>query len=134
MVIDGSANTITGLAAGGLPDASITAADLATEAKPIGVGQTWQNMTASRSPGTTYTNTTGRPIQILVRLETYTLGTGSTYTTLTINGNVVGCFGGRNDTAIQYYTHSAIIAPNDTYHIGNGAGTMTYTSWYELRG
>jgi len=29
---------------------------------PLGVGQTWQDVTASRALGTTYTNNTGRPI------------------------------------------------------------------------
>ena len=32
----------------------------------FGVGQTWQNVTASRVLGTTYTNTTGKPIVITV--------------------------------------------------------------------
>lgn len=32
----------------------------------IGVGQTWQNVTASRVSGTTYTNTTGKPIMVVV--------------------------------------------------------------------
>ena len=31
----------------------------------LGVGQTWQNLTGSRSSGRTYTNNTGRPIQVL---------------------------------------------------------------------
>jgi len=31
---------------------------------PIGVGQTWQNVTGSRANGGTYTNTTGRPIAV----------------------------------------------------------------------
>jgi hypothetical protein len=32
----------------------------------IGYGQTWQDMTGSRVNGTTYTNTTGKPIQIMI--------------------------------------------------------------------
>lgn len=32
----------------------------------IGVGQAWQDLTASRSSGTSYQNTTGRPIQVIV--------------------------------------------------------------------
>jgi hypothetical protein len=32
----------------------------------IGVGQTWQDLTASRSPGVTYTNSTGKPIMVIV--------------------------------------------------------------------
>ena len=32
----------------------------------IGVGQSWSDVTSSRAANTTYTNTTGRPIQIIV--------------------------------------------------------------------
>ena len=35
----------------------------------IGEGQTWQDVTSSRSSGTTYTNTTNKPIQVLFRLN-----------------------------------------------------------------
>jgi len=34
------------------------------QAYDLGVGQTWQNVTASRSAGVTYTNTTGKPIYL----------------------------------------------------------------------
>ena len=85
ITISGS-GTITGLSAGGLPNDSVTSAniadsaittpkiangavvndDLATAVKPVGVGQTWQDLTGSRSVGVTYTNTTGRPIVVCV--------------------------------------------------------------------
>ena len=34
--------------------------------RDFGVGQTWQDVTASRALGTTYTNSTGKPIQVSV--------------------------------------------------------------------
>lgn len=42
------------------------------EARPraLGDGQTWQNLTASRVSGTTYTNTTGRPIFVHASITT----------------------------------------------------------------
>jgi hypothetical protein len=43
-------------------DANVTQAKLETLVVPIGVGQTWQSVT--RTSGTTYTNTAGRPIQV----------------------------------------------------------------------
>jgi hypothetical protein len=43
-----------------------------TDAGQVGVAQTWQTVT--RTSGTTYTNTTGRPIM----LTAYTVSTGST--------------------------------------------------------
>lgn len=36
----------------------------------FGVGQTWQDMTSSRASGTTYTNSTGRPIQVYIQTST----------------------------------------------------------------
>lgn len=36
---------------------------------PIGVNQSWVDVSSSRSLGTTYTNTTGRPIQVIVSAE-----------------------------------------------------------------
>ena len=41
-----------------------------SEADSIGVGQTWQNMTASRSNGVTYINNTNSPIQVSVHHST----------------------------------------------------------------
>jgi hypothetical protein len=55
-----SASTITP------SDGSVTQAKLATAVVPVGVGQTWQDVTGSRSVGVTYTNTTGRPIVVCV--------------------------------------------------------------------
>ena len=37
----------------------------------IGLGQTWQNVTANRTIGATYTNTTGKPIFINICIDTY---------------------------------------------------------------
>lgn len=42
------------------------AAVLAAIQTGIGVGQTWQDVTSSRAAGTTYTNTTGKPIVVSV--------------------------------------------------------------------
>lgn len=35
----------------------------------LGYRQTWQNVTASRAASTTYTNTTGRPIQVMITIN-----------------------------------------------------------------
>jgi len=37
----------------------------------IGVGQTWQDVTSSRSSGVTYTNSTGKPITAVVNIRDY---------------------------------------------------------------
>lgn len=64
----------------GSADAAKLATDMAAlvtrvtalEARPLslGDGQTWQNLTASRVSGTTYTNTTGRPIFVQASIST----------------------------------------------------------------
>lgn len=60
-------STGTGLTGGGDLSANRTIS-LATSHFPIGVGQTWQNVTSSRAAGTTYTNTTGRSILVSIAL------------------------------------------------------------------
>lgn len=55
----------------------------------IGVGQTWQSFTGSRSSGTTYTNSTGKPIAV---------GVGTTFSAnarigATVDGIQVTSFG-----------------------------------------
>lgn len=42
---------------------------LGSRPRSLGDGQAWQNVTASRVSGTVYTNTTGRPIQVQVSIN-----------------------------------------------------------------
>lgn len=44
----------------------ISSSPVATESQVIGVGQTWQDVTASRANAITYTNSTGKPIFVQV--------------------------------------------------------------------
>lgn len=60
----------------GIQDLAVSSTKLADAAKPIGVSQTWQDVTASRSVGVTYTNTTGRSIVVAYSRD----GSGATYT------------------------------------------------------
>lgn len=55
----------TGLTGGGTLAANRTLS-IAASHTPIGVGQTWQDVKSQRSNATTYTNTSGRPIEIAV--------------------------------------------------------------------
>lgn len=57
----------TGLTGGGNLSANRTIS-LATSHFPIGVGQTWRDVTSSRSSSTIYTNTVGRPIYVAIHL------------------------------------------------------------------
>jgi len=78
----------------------------------IGVGQTWQDITASRALGTTYTNSTGKPIVV----NPIIIGSGSNtiYSTITVDGVIVGysiSFGGGN------YSSCPIIIPVSPFSI-----------------
>jgi hypothetical protein len=57
-----------------LAAAAVTSAKVETLMQPLGVGQTWQDVSASRVSGTTYTNTTGRPIMVSIRSDTSSSG------------------------------------------------------------
>jgi hypothetical protein len=96
-------------------------------APPLGVGQTWSNPV--RVLGTTYTNSTGRPIQINVSVAINAIGfrislqiNGLTvaYSTLTIEAN-------------QVVTISGIVIPDGaTYLVTQNGGTPTLDFWTEL--
>lgn len=57
---------------------SNTDAITALQQSQFGVGQTLQNVTGSRSAGVTYTNTTGRPIHVIIAFDPD--GTSSVFT------------------------------------------------------
>lgn len=143
ITINGS-GTITGISAGGLPDATITTAELAsnavttvkitdanvTQAKletlvvPPGVGQTMTNVAASRASGVTYTNSTGRPITV------YVSAADSTNTMYVQVGAVVVYQSLSRSTYFNYLPISFIVPSGSTYVVAN----ITYlASWVELR-
>lgn len=110
----------TQIAAGG-----VLQANMDTLVVPVGVGQTWQNLTSSRVLGTTYTNSTGRPIQIAVGC----VGS-STTAQLNIGGINLGQVGTSAGTRAQL---TGIVPNNTTYSISAAVGTPTIESWAELR-
>lgn len=89
----------------------------------IANGQTWQNVSGSRALGTTYTNTTGKPILVNIAA-----GYHSTSWSLNVNGVVVG-----SNTTVNGYSNSetisAIIPAGGTYT----ATGLTIAAWAELR-
>jgi hypothetical protein len=96
-----------------------------SEADSIGVGQTWQDVTASRTLGVTYTNSTGKPIVVTVTHQ---------------NGNNMSCSFTINSVRTHYfwintfdnygtaYTTTAIVPNGATY---SAAGVLN--KWMELR-
>lgn len=92
----------------------------------VGYGQTWQDVTGSRVISTTYTNTTGKPIQILVLA-----GGLSTNKTLTIDGISLGAWSSVGSSSQAHSSVSAVIPNGSTYSVGGTASGII--SWTELR-
>jgi hypothetical protein len=114
---------------------SITSSQLTGDAAPIGVGQTWTDVLASRTLNTTYTNTTGRPISVAVTV----IGVGGSSRStayIVLDGTNFG-FVHTND----YYTASAItpgraflpfiVPAGVTYRITTNL-SQSIAFWYEL--
>jgi len=104
----------------------------AANVSSIGVGQTWQS--PSRAYGTTYTNTTGKPIAVNICVVAPTT-TG--YASVTVGGLIIGYLG---VTAANLYSYSfnlniGFIVPNNTSYILNvvTGTTPTLSTWAELR-
>lgn len=114
--------------AGALDVAAVTPLKLKKHSS-IGVGQTWQNVLASRALNTTYTNTTGRPIMVHVSLTDQ----GAYLTEITVGGVLIGSW---DQPSSIKYTQTFLVPPGGTYMVsGNGgsAGGNTLTLWTELR-
>ena len=115
---------------------SVSTAQAATAAQAkvlndqaFGVGQTWQDVTSSRAVGATYTNITGRPIQLLIScsdtagqvdVEFYVDGSSI----LTQRYDVSGSYGTANI--------SVIIPSGSTYRLTLSGGAAI-VKWSELR-
>lgn len=100
----------------------------------IGVGQTWTDVTGSRALSTTYTNSTGKPIEISV--GGYSNGAGGGYIYCTFNGSVTVPFGSWYSAGGSYPFLGTVIVPvSATYLVAFAvtAGSPTYNFWYELR-
>jgi hypothetical protein len=100
-----------------------------TSANPVGVGQTWQDVSASRSVNTAYTNSTGKAIQVSVyayygvnqlgELKVDTLSMALAGWSSFAYGYVIG-------------TVTAIVPAGSTYRFDT-AGVSVLLKWLELR-
>lgn len=121
------ANRLTIAADGDLTDAN--GRKLATSAELFSVGQTPQDVTASRAFDVTYTNTTGRPISLHIRAS---LGSAVALTA-SINGGASFFIG--QDVApsgTAYVVGSVVIPPGATYLIG-ATSSADLRNWTEVR-
>lgn len=92
----------------------------------IGYGQTWQNVT--RTVGTTYYNTSGRPIETKT---VFSCGT-NTGLSLTIGGILMASANNSNVSGVQH-TIGGIVPPGAAYVYSNTLGAPTINGQMELR-
>ncbi|WP_156334287.1 hypothetical protein [Pseudomonas thivervalensis] len=96
----------------------------------IGVGQLWTDLTSSRSIGTTYTNTTGRPIQ----LAGVAGPASGSATTVIVTVGSMAVYGNYSGAAGNYLAFPmVIIPPGSTYSVAAANGTAVLVNWRELR-
>ena len=96
----------------------------------LGVGQTWRDVTASRAMATTYANTTGRPISVVIAGNPSNL---PEMLILTI-GNVL--VWGQNIDGENHSTNvvvSGIVPHNHSYSVTTDGNNTTIARWMELR-
>lgn len=99
---------------------------VALESQLLGVGQTWQNVTASRALGTTYTNSTGKPIQITVSVAS----SSNSAAYIVVSGVQVRL----SDIVNPFSSSGTCTIPHGaTYSVTVAAGTPALASWTELR-
>jgi hypothetical protein len=117
----------TGTTFGAVSGQRLTEAFQARE-QQLGIGQTWQSLLTSRAAETTYTNSTGRPIQIFIRGRS-----SSGDTTLIVRPNslsgwvVAGVLA--NDA--PFLPIHAVIPPGHQYRLNGAVSVLQY--WSELR-
>jgi len=112
--------TLTGTPTAPTATAGTNTTQVATTAfatsQDIGVGQTWQNVTGSRLSGTTYANSTGKPI--IVAVEDASASNASTFT---IHGVA----------SVRYILGGSYVIPNGyTY---SSVPSLGLAKWMELR-
>jgi|LakMenE18May11ns_1017448.scaffolds.fasta_scaffold9942200_3 hypothetical protein len=100
-------------------------------AAAIGHGQTWQNVTSSRASAVTYTNTTGRPIMVVISMAS---GTVNGSVNLMVNGAIVSYANWSHNmgSISSGKTLVAIVPSGSTYRL-NVVDVWSLSYWNELR-
>jgi hypothetical protein len=113
---------------------SILVAYAAISDTAIGTGQKWKNVTASRAANTTYTNTTGKPIEVAVLAYQAANQAGSAIMLhidgINIDQTWIGAGGPSGAGAL---TVSGIVPHGSTYKITVAGTNNAIERWSELR-
>jgi len=96
------------------------------QAYDLGVGQTWQDVTAGRSAGVTYTNTTGKPIMVAVKGSVNSSADIHIY----INGVSIQSQQGTSSAATVPHSITTVIPNGANYKV---TSTFAPIKWFELR-
>lgn len=92
-------------------------------------GQTWQNVYASRAAGTTYTNSTGKPIEVSITTNSNgSAGNDARCYVDAINVSWYGINSGANAATQQVF-----VVPNGSTYRVTISGGMSVNLWAELR-
>ena len=102
------------------------AAEATIERRGLGYNQVWREVSSSRSYGTVYQNTTGRPIQVVVTTDVY----GGGQFNVSPNGTSWINTGGGTNPNDQNRNTSSTIVPPDWYYRQNGSSGAV--RWVEL--
>ena len=101
-----------------------------TAGNAIGYNQTWQDVTASRALGTTYTNSTSKPIMLVVNASRGANSTSMLF--ISINGGTAFRFAANSNSGGGNYCSGSVIIPvGQTYAVTSSDSALT--SWLELR-
>lgn len=94
----------------------------------IGYGQSWQNLSGNRFVGSTYYNTTSRPIQVSVTISPTTGGPIAIF-------SVNGVQAGYSQFVYNSFVGSinGVIVPPGASYVLSISGSASLASWYELR-
>jgi len=97
--------------------------------------QTWTDVTSSRVMGTTYTNSTGRPIEVLITLDGS--GPGARHDIYVNSVNIGKSYATDYYSGVAATTHYQLAnftVPNGaTYSDNTGNGSPSILQWFELR-
>jgi hypothetical protein len=94
----------------------------------FGVGQTWTDVIGSRVKATTYTNSTGKPIMVIITCTSS--GAPSPYT---LSGYINGSIIMQSTTGFDVDNLSWVVPNGATYKIELASTATSIIYWYELR-
>lgn len=113
----------------GTTSGTVAAGDDSRFGMMIGVGQTWQDFTGSRSAAVTYTNSTGKPIMVFASV---TINATQPTATMSVNSIATAIASGSNwpTNFIMRGQMMALVPPGSTYRLDGG---FSLSQWTELR-